>query len=412
MSILHSIKFILGLALISLGGVASAQAQMMMAPAVPQFMPVGNWNVEKTDFAKSRGLSGVRLPCMMAISYDNGYVLRFSGNTGQMLAMAIDFRQDVFVQGRKYPAQIGFNHLGGSEITATAFSKSTLIFNLRPIAGVYQQLQSSAALTLNVDGNAFVFALGNVVDSIARLESCFGPVATPIMNAGVNGVGEPRMPETKNWKDKVSPTVARKAPAAPIMMSWQAKAGDDLRATLQRWSSRAGVRVDWQSDRGGKVVSDIKLNGTFEQAVQLLMAQNATALGVDASMMGRPLSPQMSLGDPSPSQSTMSPQPITPQLRSNLPEPSAPHSRWSAPAGANLQLVLQKWSKDEGVDFVWQSHHEFLLKRPVHTSNSYEAALQAVLGQFSNEGIRPAAQLNNDPQTGQRILFVQSSRVL
>jgi len=33
------------------------------------------------------------------------------------------------------------------------------------------------------------------------------------------------------------------------------------------------------------------------------------------------------------------------------------------------------------------------------------------LGQFSHDNIRPAAQLNNDPQTGQRILFVQSTRV-
>jgi hypothetical protein len=390
--------------------VPAAPQMIAPAPAVPQFMPVGEWNVEKTAFAQTRGLTGVKLPCMMAVSYDNGYVLRLSGNTGQMLAMAVDFRQNVFVQGRKYPATIGLNQLGGNNITATAFSESTLIFNLRPISSFYQQLQGASTLALNVDGNAFVFALGNVAGSIARLESCFGPSAMPMTHASV---GEPPMPERKNWNDVVSPSMSHNAntvhsvpsmPSKPMMMSWNAKAGDDLQATLQKWSNRVGVRVDWQSDRGGQVVSDINVNGSFEQAVQLLMAQNATALGVDASMMGHPMSPQ------SPLVSRRAPQPITPDLRSALPEPSAP-SRWSAPAGTNIQLVLQKWSKAEGVEFVWQSHHEFILKSPVQTSNSYEAALQAVLGQFSNDNIRPAAQLNNDPQTGQRILFVQSTRV-
>jgi hypothetical protein len=402
MSVVYSLKLFLFMALITVFGgiVGNSQAYAQMAgPSVPQFMPTGNWSVEKTAFAQTRGLAGIQLPCMMATSYDNGYVLRFSGNTGQMLAMAVDFRQDAFVQGRKYPATVGLNQSGGNNMTATAFSESTLIFNLRPVSGFYQQLQGASALTLNVDGNAFVFALGNVTESLARLESCFGPSSSPILEANI---GTPMAP--KAWNDKALPSTQNKA---PMMMSWQANAGDDLQETLQEWSSRAGVRVDWQSDRGGQVVSDINVDGTFEQAVQLLMAQNATALGVDASMMGRSLSPQMSLGGPS--NSAMAPQPITPNLRSN---PSRASGRWSAPAGANLQLVLQQWSKDEGVEFLWQSHHEFILKRPVQTSNSYEAALQAILGQFSNENIRPAAQLNNDPQTGKRILFVQSSRVL
>jgi hypothetical protein len=399
-----------------------AAAPVTMAPSVPQFMPVSGWSVEKTEFAQARGLQGVRLPCMMAASFDNGYIVRLSGNSGQMLAMAVDFRQNVFTQGRKYPANIGLNQAGGFNTTATAFSESTLIFNLRSINEFYQQLLSANALTLDVDGNAFVFGLGNVPEALNRLEACFGGSSgSPVVPAGT--VVEPQMPQEKrnntntvrDWNQKVDPVAptSQPAPQAPATMRWIANAGDDIRSTLERWSKRAGVALAWESDRGGQVVNDINVNGTFEQAVQMLMAQNATALGIDAMMAGQGMTQNagMSLGGPSASQISTRPQPITPALRGDVPEPLPP-SKWMAPAGADLQVVLKEWSKRAGVDFVWQAHHGFQLKRAVSGDQSYEAALQAVLSQFASDGVRPAAQLNNDPTTGQKLLVVQSTRVL
>lgn len=392
--------------LISFAGVSSMAQAQMMAPPNPQFMPTSGWSVEKTTFAQTQGLAGVRLPCMMAATYDNGYILRFSGNSGQMLAMAIDFRQDVFKQGRKYSANLGFNQGAGFNVTATAFSESTLIFNLRPISGFYQQMMGATALALDVEGNIFTFGLGNTQEALARLESCFGGPIAPSMGPVDASLPAPDAPAMKDWNEKVSPQSAS-APSAlptPPMASWSAKEGDDIRTTLQRWAAQAGVALRWQADRSGRVVSDINVSGSFAEAVQLLMAQNVTAIGIDANMGGMPMAPV------SPATPIMQPpQPISPI---SAPPASTQAARWSAPAGANLQLVLQKWSKDEGVDFVWQSHHHFILKQPVNTGNSYEAALQAVLTQFTSDNIRPAAQLNNDPQTGERILIVKSSRVL
>lgn len=390
----------------------------MMAPAAPQFMPVSGWSVEKTAFAQARGLNGVRLPCMMAANYDNGYILRLSGHSGQMLALAVDFRQNVFTQGRKYPSTIGLNQFGGFQTTAMAFSESTLIFNVRPYSGFYQQLQGSNTLTLDVDGNAFIFNLGNVGEALNRLEGCFGPsTGAPIGTA--RSISEPMRPDTKrettntvkDWNEKVQPSAApvnRLEPQEmqmPQSMTWSAKAGDDIRDTLGRWSNRAGVALAWQSDRGGQVVSDINVKGTFEQAVQMLMAQNSTALGIDAMMGG-----QGNMSPMQPMPVATAPQSILPPV-SNLPETMSP-SQWAAPQGADLQVVLRQWSEREGVNFVWQAHHEFKLKRAVNGGQTYKSALQAVLSQFSNDGVRPAAQLNNDPESGQRLLVVQSSRVL
>lgn len=402
----RSIKIIILMAFLWVSAPMMVFAQIApIAPMPPQFMPVGGWNVEKTAFAQTQGLAGVKLPCMMATNYDNGFIVRFSGHSGQMLAMAIDFRQDVFTQGRKYPANVGVNGGAGFGVTATAFSESTLIFNLRPVAGFYQQLGGASVLTLNVDGNVFNFGLGGAPEALGRLESCFGPSTRPVGALPV-GVNEPPKLNAKDMNKSFTPsapsTSAPRVPRAPAsMMNWQASAGDDIRSTLERWSAQAGVALQWQSDRVGQVVSDIQVSGSFADAVQLLMAQNSTALGIDANMRGTSMAAPVS--------PMMPPQPISPI--SVPPRPQAV-AQWNAPAGANLQLVLQKWSEDEGVSVIWQSHHNFVLKAPVNTAKSYEAALQAMLSQFSNDNIRPAAQLNNDPQTGKRILIVKSTRVL
>ena len=101
-----------------------------------------------------------------------------------------------------------------------------------------------------------------------------------------------------------------------------------------------------------------------------------------------------------------------PQSTTSLYDPVPRAAQWSAPAGANLQQVLAGWSQQAGVQFMWQSNHAFFVKSPVQANGSYESALQSLLGQFANDDLRPAAQLNNDPVTGQRLLFIESSHVL
>lgn len=373
---------------------------------VPRFVPVGSWNVEKTAFAQTRGIAGVSLPCMMANSYDNGYVLRFSGAQGNILAMAIDFRQDAFYKGRKYDVTLSLNQAPAQNLSAVAFSESTLIFNMRGINGFYQGLQNAATLQMNIEGNAMMFDLGNVAQSLGALESCFGPVKQ----------GTTQISKSPNiqWGDKPSeqaentpPNTPEMPSAAPTMM-WEAKAGDDLQLTLQKWANRAGIPMQWQSDRSAQVASDVSLSGSFENAVQQLMAQNAAAIGLDANLGGQNLTPDAPV-----SRDTISraPQQITPKSAREM-TPAKSDARWVAPAGADLQLVLKDWADRAGVELVWQSHVPFQVKQAVKDSGSYESALQSLLNQFRDDVLRPAAQLNNDPVSGQKMLFVQSSRVL
>ena len=271
----------------------SAQAQSQMAP-LPQFVPASSWQIQSTPLSQLRGLEKMNLPCMMAASFDNGYVVRFSGNQGKMLAMAIDFRQNVFTQGRKYPADVKVSGVE-SKLTGTAFSQSTLIFNLRDHEGFYNNLNNAKNMTLNVEGNPMVFVMGGVKNAMSKLESC--AAGNPVSNDAT--VSQASIPQPENsWMppEKITQERAKlqrktensrsKTHSSQSSGLWQAKAGDDLRDVLSGWAQRAGVKLDWQATNAGKVVSDIQVNGTFEEAIQMLMAQNATALGLDANMKG------------------------------------------------------------------------------------------------------------------------------
>lgn len=380
--------------------VSQAHAQIP-SRSVPKFTPMGAWKIESTNVGEVRGLDKLKLPCMMTTSFDNGYVMRLSGGNNAFLAMAIDFRQNVFTKGRKYSSVMSTDNNFRQEIQATAFSESVLIFNLRPYLGFYPAIIQAQSLALSVEGNVFAFALGNTAGAVQNLESCFGtPIVPMAPQMATSAMAAPTMP------------MAQPNPPSKVM-TWNAVAGDDMQTILMRWGERAGVNVAWEATGNGQVVSDFSMEGTFEQAVQNLMAQNATAMGIEANMMGgnMPNSGMMNSGAPQslrPSASTLPPPQPSAILAPSMP---ATKAQWSASAGNDLQGVLRAWSKAANVDFIWQSNYKFTLKRNVNNNAGYEAALQEVLNQFSADGLRPAAQLNNDPSNGQKTLLVDATRL-
>ncbi|HPD83569.1 MAG TPA: TcpQ domain-containing protein [Alphaproteobacteria bacterium] len=418
MRVVKMIKFFVLLmvtGIIVVGPRAMAQEQQ----AVPKFAPVSGWQVGNTVLSKERGFSGLKLPCMATVSYDNGYVVRLSGGGQKILAMAIDFRQNVFHQGRKYPVTLRMGQAGGASSTmAVAFSQSTLLFNLRSLTSFYQQIAVSPYFELDVDGNTMIFELGDIQKSLTKLEQCYDPSAAASTTVAENmpaGVPLSGNVETDNsqenspapvaevkWDDEITPLPSEtnrlrqvEMRSATQSMVWTAKAGDGLQETLQKWSHQAGVTLDWKADSDGQVVSDLEVEGDFEEAVQNLMAQNSAALGIEANLM-------------TPQQKYAAPQSLVPPVS---PSSMGVVSRaYVAPVGASLQAVLENWSGRAGVDFVWTANEDFRVKSAVN-ENSYETALQSLLGQYENDKLRPAAQLNNDPETGQRLLSVESTRV-
>lgn len=400
-----------------------AQTPQNASMAAPVFIPSSGWEVAPTSLSQLRGMTSVKLPCMMMSRYNNGFIVRLSGGGGNLLAMAIDFRQAIFRQGKKYDATISLDGSYTERAKGTAFSDSVLIFNLRDFSGFYSGVRNAQDIGLDVEGNQMRFALGGVSEGLQRLEACYTgkkPTAMGVQEvaASPKPMGQAMgVPQVSRWEDKPEPMVSQapRGPRGPRDLEntrsvWTARAGDDLQMTIQQWANKAGVDVAWQANNGGKVANDVSVTGTFEDAVQSLMAQNAAALGIEANLMG--------------GSSTGTPQPLAPtHVNTRVSRPEISHqqhmgsntmgnAKWNAPAGASLAQVLGAWSQNAGVEFVWQANESFVVKSPVSSNGSFESALQSLLGQYTNDTLRPAVQLNNDPVTGRRILFVESSRVL
>jgi hypothetical protein len=401
----------------------------------PSFVQAGAWVVKPNQMSEVRGLDNVDLPCMMVTSFDNGYSLRFSGSKGKILAMAVDFRQEIFVRGRKYSGVLALDDGVMRNVSATAFTNSTLIFNMREVQGFYGAVSASTGMLLNVENNPMIFRLSGMVDAMQKLEACYiGKPFSNVRSVSASGGALPVPPQplhgqsvnnNKSWTDKVEPVPARIArdhqkTQRKAGQVWQAQAGNSVRSTLQSWADRAGVDVDWNATGDLDIIHDITVHGSFEDAVQALMAQNAAALGIDANMVGktghmRPTALHRAYSQQGASASRAALSSSMTSVASSRPSSQTTNyvtgGRWSAETGASLQSVLQNWSKKAGVELMWESGQGFAVRSPISTNASYEDALRVLLEQYSDQRVRPQAQLNNDPNTGRRVLFIQASRV-
>jgi len=432
-------KILLTLLSLSVLAIPMTSMAQMAAKPVPQFLPTSGWTVKPAVTGNMRDLKGLKLPCMMMVEYDNGYVMRLSGGDNQLMAMAIDFRQSAFVQGRKYQAKMMVDGANVGTVQATSFSENALIINTRKIDGLYQTLSAGQKMTLDIEGNKFEFQLGNIREAANRLEACYSG-DTGISTAGMpKALGGPQSiipneqsntssPVNITWNEtrdaitnksgSVSMPASQPRRAKPDQV-WRARKGDSLKATLTRWADQAGVAVDWQADMEGAVVQDMMLTNGFENAVQSLIAQNAAATGIQADLRGDVMN--AGAGNvsrmPTPllpaSTAPVASQPRVSTLSRSTPSrASMSNANWRAAQGDNLRLALQNWSKRAGVELHWDANQSFAVRQTVTRDGTYEDALRSILEQFTNENVRPIAQLNSDPSTGRRILIIQSSRVL
>lgn len=419
------------------------------AQKVPVFHP-GPWEVGSTQLANVRGINPVKLPCIISTEYDNGYTVRFSGGGGALLAMAIDFRQEAFAQGRKYNAMVSVGDGYVKQVTATAFTSSTLIFNLRPLKDFYGNVKSGQPMEIGIEDNAMKFNLNDIGGSFKGLESCYAggdaaPIKPLISEADAGGKAAPaKVPEVEKIAAAPLPRtfdeiVQKSEPAAPAMAApmkiaepkparvaaalpdaapapapapasapqpvaitavptaapapaqisrritetqWTARAGEDIRTVLGRWADRAGYDLDWQSAQDGKVAQDVSMNGSFEDAVSQLLAENSAATGISGRF-------------------------DTAQGTRSVGNASA---QFKAAPGASLQSVLDQWGAKAGVAVVWETSMNAPVKTPVSDNGNFESAVQSLLDQYSTDSARPVGRLNTDPQTGQKTLYMEMDR--
>jgi hypothetical protein len=240
------------------------------------------------------------------------------------------------------------------------------------------------------------------VNTVSRAEP-----ATP--QPAPRSINVPRAPQASIAAAPVAPAPAPAVSAAPatvpaampVPATWDAKAGEDLKIVLSRWAERAGYDLQWQSEQDGKVAQDLKLTGSFEDAVGQLLAENSAATGI----AGHVQTTSGSTKDLAP-KAAAEPAPKAPAVQASIP---AMHDQWSAAPGTNIQAILDQWSSKAGVAIVWQSYMDFAVKQPISVSGTYEQAVQSLLDQYMNDSVRPIGQLNTDPETGTRTLLMDKS---
>ncbi len=432
---------------------ASGSAQAQVQPgAIPEFIPSSPWVVGESGLGEVRGLKGVKLPCMMANQFDNGFVVRLAGGGGQLTALAVDFRQNIFAPGQRYPAALYTDNGFRGTVQGSAFNASTLIFNLRDAGDVYGALKASRLLGISMGQNDMRFSMNNVSQGIDNLENCFGGGSAATQQAGAPiPVGQPlpdfsqtpgtlaeiqhgdagrevyikrgeagthAAPARMNASAAMKSTGAQpsKAPMGAAMGSWNAKAGENLQQVLSRWSGTAGVELQWQaSNGGGQVAQDFNHSGSFNDAVAALLAENAAASGLQGRYDAGAAGPRAN----GPSYVADAP-PVAMEPRTSAADPTSAYAQgtggrggqWKAPKGGSLQSVLQQWAAQSNVEVLWYATGGYPIKDDINQGGTFESALQTVLQTYENDNNRPVARLNTDPLSGRKVLVVESDRTL
>lgn len=400
-------------------------AMFSQAFAQSTFQPAGAWEVGPAQLPSMRGLEGMSLPCVLSNEYDNGFIVRFSGGGEQLLAMAIDFRQNIFRPGRKYNAMLTLDGNYSKQVSGSAFAANTLIFNLRELDGFYKKAASSSQMELNIADNAMNFSLGNMGGAYSALEQCYSggeivmdapvqapmsapPVAQqPAPTRGGRGVNVPHipapsiMPMPQSLDDIVQGDNAANAPPMAItntmpagsvstMPQWNAGAGEDIQVVLKRWADRAGYDLQWQAVGGGVVAQDIAMDGSFEEAVSQLLAMNSAGTGLASRIEGQSFP---SVG-----------------MKARSAGGASGAGDWIAPASSDFHTVVTQWANQAGVRVVWNSQVNAPIKRAITMAGPFEAAIGALLSQYDADSVRPVGQLNTDPDSGVRTLTIDVDR--
>lgn len=418
---------------VSLSALTAAQARAQQG--IPEFIPSSPWVVGQNNLSDVRGLQGVKLPCMMVNQFDNGFVVRFAGGGQRLTAMAVDFRQDIFRQGTRYSAAVYTDAGYRGAVKGSAFNASTLVFNLRDETGFYNALRQGRSLGLSIGPNDMRFSLSNIQQGIERLESCYGGNASvdarqaaaaasamapaPSFNQLPTSLAEIQADSSGQevyMKRTDKPQGADNRMGSTAGRTWRASAGESLYGVLARWAGEAGVDLQWQAaGGGGQVAQDFQQISTFEEAVAALLAENAAASGLqgrfDNGVASRPIE---SWGAQQASYGQVEPSSVMPPRRAAPAGSSAAGAagQWSASRGSSLQGVLQEWAGKAGVELLWYANSGYTLPKDINQGGTFESALQGLLQSYENNNNRPVGRLNTDPNSGRRVLVIETDRAL
>ncbi|NBX67126.1 MAG: hypothetical protein EBQ96_09040 [Proteobacteria bacterium] len=263
-----------------------------------------------------------------------------------------------------------------------------------------------------------------------------------------------------------------KAAADEMVGIWGGAKGESLASVLEAWGLMAGINVKVDLVGDLRLPQDVRYEGRFDEAVEKLLSKFSGSNRPVGSFRGTSLSSALSSPppvairpdkapamqetvqaepQPQPQKSSWKPMPPEelstmakeaqdrwgplnpPQMKQMdvIPDPAdAPKvvkgekekkkvadvksaktmGKWESLEGTSLRDTLEHWSEDAGVKVIWQADQGFPLHATIKEKGSFEEAVMAVLAQFKGDAVRPTAQLNRDPDTGEKALIITTTR--
>lgn len=399
------------------------------AQSVAELTPTSPWLVNSAgvDRQLQSGGQRMKLPCVMANQYNNGFILRLSGGGGQLLSLSLDFRQNAFNQGAVYPAMLSVDGVSTYQLQGSAFSPGVLIFSLREAQGLYEAVQAGKVLALNVAGNTMVFSLHQAAEGMRRLESCYSPPSQmmqaaaqpqPITPAApteevyiprqekpafkqpaaddllkAEAQSEPRTVSTPDSGDKNTVT----ASVLPVIEPLSEKELRDLNLTaddLEPYDppaiepQKTMVLAEAKPIAAPKVASVPKVEAqpvakVEPQAVQPVEAKEVAA--ITPPKIAKPQAKEVEYASVRPRNTLDAPR-TSAAVTLGTPTPIAPTASvlansdvWEASAGEDIKIVLARWAERAGTDLVWEADGGGKVAQDVRVDGSFEAAVAQLM---------------------------------
>lgn len=90
--------------------------------------------------------------------------------------------------------------------------------------------------------------------------------------------------------------------------------------------------------------------------------------------------------------------------------PQAVTPKWQAEKGQSAYKILSQWSRNAGVDLIWNSQFLVDLNEDIAVNGSYEEAVQAILSQYQGRSAGVHGSLFIDEVSGKKTLVIETNQ--
>ncbi len=384
---LTGIKHIIFSALFALAlcGAPAAQAQ----EDLPAVSPTSAWLVGPASLAANIGNISSRIPCVVANQFSNGFVLRFSGGGGKLMALAIDFRQKVFTPRQRYDVEFSVPGQFFQMMNGGAYDEGTLIFSFQKMPDLYDVMQKAETLVVKVQGQVVAFTLIGLDEGFERMEMCYNPaihgpkpLAPPV---GPQPTPESQKTPTTKQSSLQNPLIAQDVERLTPMP------GEEGIAPLSASPEKEVPSLVEKARQAEKVAQDLAGRSLQKkQAPPSPVAGNAMAAGWSDGAQHRNHADIMV---------------------NNGKEAPPSEMLWRALKGANLQQVLDIWTRNTGAQFIWAADQEFVIQKSISFQGSFDSAIRTLMTQYDGQNPRPHARIDRQPQTGNPVLVIELGNI-